>query len=488
MGAVVVRPQREAAAAHFLVAAALALLALGMLAGGGATLIAGAAAGVLLLAAVAVRRPFIPWEGVLGLLVLVILFIPLRRYTLPGDAGFGLEPYRLLVALILAGWGAALLADRRVQLRRTGLELPLACVVLAVLASILANPARVGELQSTVLKAVTFLVSFMIVIYLVVSVVRRQEAADAVVKTLVAGGAVVALLAVIETRTGVTPFTQLSSIFPFLIENPNSFGTEISRGSRIRAMGSAEHPIALSAALVMLVPLAIYLVKTRGNLWYLAVGALVLGAVSAVSRTGVLMLVVVGLVFLWLRGRETRRIAPVILPIFVATHFLVPGTLGALKGAFFPEGGVIAEQQGKEGNCKSSGRVADLGPTLDEVAKKPFFGYGYGTRITTGENPNACILDNEWLGTLHEAGIGGFLAWMLLFLGVVRRFGRMAKDDGSPAGWLVAAVTASVAAFAVGMFTFDAFGFSQVTVLLFILLGLGSAAMANARPRRLTAV
>jgi O-antigen ligase len=127
--------------------------------------------------------------------------------------------------------------------------------------------------------------------------------------------------------------------------------------------------------------------------------------------------------------------------------------------------------------------VADLAPTLAEVAKKPFLGYGYGTRITTGPDANACILDNQWLGTLVEVGAFGALAWLWLFLRVLRRFGGAAKDDPSERGWLLAAMAASVTAYAVGMFTFDALSFIQVSFLLFIILGLGSAVEANARRR-----
>ena len=90
----------------------------------------------------------------------MILFIPIRRYKLPGDAGFSLEPYRLIVALILAGWAAALLVDTRVRLRRSGLELPIALILLTILASVVMNPERAGSLQSAVLKAVTFMISF----------------------------------------------------------------------------------------------------------------------------------------------------------------------------------------------------------------------------------------------------------------------------------------------------------------------------------------
>jgi hypothetical protein len=58
---------------------------------------------------------------------------------------------------------------------------------------------------------------------------------------------------------------------------------------------------------------------------------------------------------------------------------------------------------------------------------------------------------------------------------VVRRFGKEAKRDDSARGWLLAAVAASTAAFAVGMLTYDAFSFIQVTFLLFIMVGIGAS-------------
>jgi O-antigen ligase len=195
------------------------------------------------------------------------------------------------------------------------------------------------------------------------------------------------------------------------------------------------------------------------------------------------MLVVVGVVFLALKPHETRRLWPLVVPVLVATHFLLPGALGSVRHAFFPEEGLIAEQRDQGTNCDSGGRIADIGPTLDEVKKRPLLGYGYGTRIVTGPERNACILDNQWLGSLVELGVVGVFAWLWLFLSVLRRLGRGAKSDDSPGSWLLVAVTASVTAFAVGMASFDALGFVQVTFLLFILLALGAAAVEDDRSR-----
>ncbi len=481
MRALVAVPRADGAGPSFLVAAASGVLALAVAAGGQRTPLLAAAAGALVLGAVLVRRPYIRWETILVVLVLVILFIPIRRYTMPGNLPFQLEPYRVLVALVLAGWGAALLADPRVRLSRSGLDGPVTLVLLAVLGSVAANPDRFAATESTALKALTFFLSFVLVFYLVVSVVRTEAAATVVVKTLVAGGAVLAVLAVLEARTGVTPFTRLDAVLPFLTADP-SFSSGLGRGGSQRAFGSAEHPIALGAALVMLIPFAVYVARIGSARWYLALVALVVGVLATVSRTGIVMLLVLGVVFLVLRPRETRRLWPLLLPALVATHFAVPGTLGSIKQAFLPEGGLLAQQSATTGDCNADGRIADLGPTLAEVGQKPVLGHGFGTRVVTGEESNACILDNQWLGTLLDLGVVGALAWLWLFLAVLHRLGGAGKHDPSPLGWLAVAVAASVTAYAVAMLTFDAFSFIQVTFLLFIVLGIGAAILRGLEP------
>ncbi len=192
------------------------------------------------------------------------------------------------------------------------------------------------------------------------------------------------------------------------------------------------------------------------------------------------MFVVVGVVFLWLRPRETRRLWPVIVLAPVLIHFALPGTLGAIKQSFMPAGGLVAEQQASA-DTAGSGRLADLGPGLQLWTQQPLVGQGYGTQVVDlnkgGVESN--ILDNQWLGTLLGTGIVGFFGWLWFFVRAVRRFGAEARRDDSERGWLLAAIAASVAAYAVGMLTFDAFAFIQVTFLMFILVGLGAALLAE---------
>jgi O-antigen ligase len=422
-------------------------------------------------------RSLLSWDSLLAVLVLVILFVPIQRYVLPGSLPFELEPYRLFVAFIVAGWTASLLVDPRVRLRRTGLELPAGLIVAAVLGSIVLNAGRVAEREPAVVKGVTFLLSFFLLLFLIASVVRTTDQVDRLLRVLVGGGAVVAALAILESRAHYNVFDHLSGVIPVL--EPGDFSVASSEEGRgARAYASAQHPIALGAALVMLIPPAVYLVRRSGRKAWWAAGALLLiGSLATLSRTSVLMLLAVAIVFLWLRPKQTKRLWPFVIPVVLAVHIVIPGTIGTLKGAFFPEGGLIAEQSSNPGS-RGQGRIADLGPSLQEFSHQPLVGQGYSTRIVDRTHPSDQILDDQWLGILLETGLVGFIGWLMLLLRPIRRLGRAAKEDDSDRGWLCVALAASLGTYVIGMFTFDAFAFIQVSFIVFILLGLSVATLA----------
>jgi hypothetical protein len=396
-----------------------------------------------------------------------------------------MEPYRLVVMLVLAGWFSALLVDPRVRWRRSGLEAPLLAFAAAALASVLVNWSRVRSLdvEPNTLKALTFLLSFLLVVFMTASLVRSIRDLDFLIQVLVVCGTSLAGFALFEAVSGYNLFNHLTGVLPFLRSEPLPFSLSNAladnRGGRLRVYASAQDPIALSAVLVMLVPLAVYLAATdrRRVLWSACAGILLLGAIAPLSRTGIVMMIVIGAVFAWLRPQQTRRMWPALLPGFLVLHLILPGSIGALESAFFPAGGIIAQQQSGAGTG-GSGRLADVGPSLAEWSRAPMLGEGYGTRIVDGPTPNAPILDDEWLGLLLETGVCGVGAWLWLYGRVLRRLVSAARTDRSRHGLLCTALTASIASYAIGMLTYDAFSFIQVTLVLFFLLGLGSAAIA----------
>ena len=328
------------------------------------------------------------WSWLVSGLVIVDLLIPSDgRYTLAGGLPFQLEPYRVFVALLLVGWIVSLLCDSRVKIRRTGFEGPLGLILFSISGSLLLNPSRVSGIMSFVIKSVSLEASFLLVIYVVVSVVRTRAILDWLVKILVCAGAIEGTGAIIERKLHYNIFNHEHLLLP--IFHFNMLVTNLNAGTgEIRAQASSGHPIELSATMAMLVPFAIYLGVTRGQRrWYGAALLMLAGDFAGGSRTGLIAIVVMLIVFVWLRPRETLRCWPALIPLLIVVHFLDPGAIGGFYQGFFPQGGLIAQQSqtftGAGGVQENANRLSRWGPELHEFAQyNPLFGEGFGTRIT----------------------------------------------------------------------------------------------------------
>jgi polysaccharide biosynthesis protein PslJ len=478
--------ERQASAQVAAIAAFLALLAADIVAGAHQAEVLAAAA-IVLVCVIWLVRVARSWTALIGGMLLVALLIPSNgTYVLPQSLPFQLEPYRLVVGLLLVIWVIALLIDPRVRARTTGFEAPLALIACATLGSELINPGRVSAYSSFVVKALWLLACFVLFAYLVVSVVRTRAVVERLLTVLVGGGSVVALAALVQRRTGFNVFNHLHPILPFFEYNAEAAKQVELRGGNLRAFASAGHPIELSTVMAMLVPFAVYLaISRRQRAWWLAVVLLLLADFTGGSRTGVIGVLVILAVFLWLRPRQTLRFWPAIFPLIVILHFAAPGAIGGVLEGFFPKGGLVAQQSetfiGPGGKVEYANRLSRIGPELHEFSlHDPFFGIGYGTRVVGKASvaDNAIILDDQWLDTLLETGLLGVLGWVWLFVLVVRRLGARAKlERTSSEGWLPVAFAASVAAFACAMLFYDAFSFDMGTCVVFAIIGLAAVVL-----------
>jgi O-antigen ligase len=436
---------------------------------------------------VAWHRTLLAWPTLLGAVFVVILLIPIRRYTLAGGLGFSLDAYRLMIALLVGVWVLALLVDPKAQKHASGVEPPVILLGFVLLASWLLNIGSIVAegLWSDVFKTATFFASFFCVMYLTASVISTRRQLDRILMLLVLGGAVVAVCAVVESRTHQNVFNTLHAVMPVLQFEPSAIPDLTARGAGARAYASAEHPIALGAALAMLLPLAIYLYRrspragSQRYLWLAAAALLGTGAMASQSRTAVVMLLAQFAVFLVIRRGATVRLLPLMLPALAVIHLLVPGTLGTIKSAFFPSEGIVSEQQVAISG-DGSGRLLKADKALKQWAAKPILGQGFGTRRVSagaGAKRNAEILDDQWLHSLLEIGALGCVALLWMFGRAARRVGRRAREDDSDTGWLFVGLSAIIISFPVGMLTYDAFSFNQATLLVFIAMGLAAAAL-----------
>jgi len=442
--------------------------------------------GAVLLIVIAGQRVLLAWPTLLGYVLVTILFIPIRRYSIGGGLPIQLEPYRVIVFGVILVWLAALLVDEKVRGRRTGFEPPMILLAVAIFGSLALNVGDVASagLGGAVIKKASFWVSYIAILYFVVSVIRTRRDLDRMLVLFVAGGTIVAITSIIEWRTHFNPYNHIQRVIP-IFHMDSGAGNDLARGAAVRTYASAEHPIALGAALVLLLPLAIYLFRLKGKTyWLVAAGLITMGALATGSRTAAIMLVAQLIVFLSIRTKETFRLLPALLPLMVVLQVAMPGTLTMFKSILQPQA-AIKEQQFNQGD--GAGRLADVGPSLEEWSRNPFFGAGFGTRLPSNSDTvkNARILDDEWLGQLLEIGAVGVIALWWLYIRTIRMLSRRSKGDPSSFGWLMSALAASVTAFAVGMFTYDAFSFAQVTFMSWVILGLAAAAMHIGRDERL---
>jgi O-antigen ligase len=426
-----------------------------------------------LLAVLAAWRPtVVEWRALLVVLLLIVLFIPIRRYSFAVHLPFQLEPYRVYVLFLGAAWATFLLLDRRLRVRPTGLEAPLALLGIAIIGSIVTNVDSIldEDLSTAVVKKLTFWIGYAIVLYMIASLSTVKDV-ELFLRTVVLGGAVLGVLGVIEWKTGTNVFVGLDRVIPIL--NPVGEDLDTFRAGLNRAYASAQHPIAFGAALVLLLPLAVVLAfQRRKPIWIAAAGLIVMGSLASISRTSLLMLVVATVVLAILRPNAARQALPFVLPLLVVIQLALPGTFSTIRAQFFPKEGLVSQQAEQD---VGSGRVASFGPAVDEAAHHPFFGRGFGTRIVDDvPERNSFILDDEWLSTTLEVGLVGLIAWAWIFFRFCSKAIRAARMHDDDRAWLLAGLAASIASFAVGMIFFDAFSFIQVTLLMFVLLGIGS--------------
>jgi hypothetical protein len=254
----------------------------------------------------------------------------------------------------------------------------------------------------------------------------------------------------------------------------------IERSGLIRAVASAQHPIALGVLFATAFPLGLALSFGKNRAWWLPTGLLLVGVMASASRTPLLVFVGGGLVLLWLRPRDVKSLLPLVIPLMIAVKIALPGSIATLKNAFFPPGGIIQQQTvlTKEADpLLAGGRVRQLGPSLRESLRTPLLGQGFGTRQTGFDNPhrNAPILDNQWLSLILELGYIAVAGWAALFFGAVRGLGRSSRRRAGPDGWLPAGLAAAIAGFGIGMFTYDSLVFVQMSFVFWILVALSAS-------------
>lgn len=296
---------------------------------------------------------------------------------------------------------------------------------------------------------------------------RTVKDAMAVVRWVLAGGAVCSVAALIQFTTHTNPVEWISALMVGFVEN-GDFDAFQARGSLMRVAGTTLHPIELGVVSAMLLPIAIWRAlydrQGRKPLHWAVVGLFVLANALTVSRSGLLALVVALAVTVPFLPKIARQWATVVVPLGAAGLFIaVPGLISTLFNA----------ATAGSSDPSITYRTEDYPLALRLVADRPWFGTGPGTWIPT----NALdIFDNEYLLTAVTMGVVGLLGLMAyLVVPALAALAAARNAEGADLKLLAASAAAAGLIATVASGTFDSMSFPVFALLYPFFIGLSGA-------------
>ena len=315
------------------------------------------------------------------------------------------------------------------------------------------------------------LISLIGVLLLAADDIDDLERLRTLLRRIVLGGALLSILGIAQFATRRTLLEWVS--IPGMSAD-TSFGTGVDfRSGFARVSATASHPLEYGVVLCVALPLALAFAMTErsrsGVRRWAPVALIAAASALSVSRSAYIGLAV-GVLMLVPAWTGRVRVAFVVLAALMvgAVSVAVPGLLGAVRGLF----------AGIGNDASTVSRVSGFDVAGEFVSRFPVIGKGFGTML-----PRYHIFDNEFLLMSVELGILGVAVFILLVLTGTGSAIAARRDFAADIDRQLAQATgASIAAGGVLMAFFDGLSFPMSAGLLFLLIGLGGAALRCARP------
>ena len=296
--------------------------------------------------------------------------------------------------------------------------------------------------------------------------VRSRSRLETLLKRVVVGGAAISMVGLLQFFTDIDLVAALH--LPGLAPHGEAIQALATRADFSRAEGTALHSIEFSAVLAMILPLAIHFAMNGDDprerrRYAVMTGLIGIGVPLSVSRTGLVALVV-ALLIAAIAWNSRQRITGLVMAGLgaLAMGVAVPGLVGTFKWLIF----------GASEDPSVTARLDRVPRVMEQVSERPWLGWGVGT-FSPDED---FLLDNQYFGTLIETGVVGLLVVVALFLTAMTlcylTFRRSRDDDTRR---LAMAVMAGIAVLPVVMYLFDAFFYSILMGVSFILIGSAGA-------------
>jgi polysaccharide biosynthesis protein PslJ len=378
----------------------------------------------------------------------------------------------VLLGWYLISWQHPLLPldTGRQPIRVAGLAF--ACVTLAAYVS--ANRVPMSTLEKNGAdRGLIMMAGWMGVLLLTADGIDREERLATVLRRIVIGATAMAAVGIVEFFTGLSFAKYI--VIPGLSVHTQVTGLLNVEGLA-RATSTASQPLELAAVLAICLPIAIHQARfappERQRRRWIQVGIIAIAMPMTVSRSAVLVLLILAIVLLPTWTKNYRSVAYRALACaLIAAWLAEPNVLGSFGNLF-----------GSIGTDTSvTSRTAAYSSAVSLVSAHPWFGQGFQTFFPQ----TYFFVDNQYLTSLIETGFTGALSLIALF-GTgwyVARSARRTTGDVQTRD-LLQCLAASIAAAAVSFATFDALSFVIAPGLTFLMLGCAGAAWRLTRARQ----
>ncbi|MFE6735664.1 O-antigen ligase family protein [Microbacterium sp. NPDC057650] len=407
-------------------------------------------------------------DPVVAVQIYVTVLIASPAVYVVGPLGAAGTPATLVGCGLLLIWITLRLSRRADPARRSATRTVLglfASVMLAAFAVGMLRPISAEEVNASV-RGLISIASWCGVILFTIDASRTRGFVLTLARTVAIAGGVMAVLGIIQFYTGLD-YVQILHL-PGLVQNSSSGGL-YDRSGFTRVSGTALHSIEFAAVLSICLPVSLYfaLVESRRAVRWLPPAFMFLALLLTVSRSGAIGLGLGIVLAFVIANRRQRWILLAAVPFaLVAVRLAIPGLVGTISNLFL----------GAAEDTSVSSRVDDYAAVSYYIAQSPWLGRGPSTFLPGIYR----VLDNQYVGTLVEAGVLGLLMLILLFLvPMIACLSIWGTRGGRSRRALALSVFTSLAAAALLSVTFDMFGFPTAMGMTSVVIGLAAAFKAE---------
>jgi hypothetical protein len=397
----------------------------------------------------------LPW--LIAGFIAMLWLVPFDTITLTISLPFQLKLDRIVLPVVAGVWCVALATGgrHRPRLKLTPIHVAVGTYVAVAFLSVILNVTWLNRellLQSSI-KQLILLLSYGVFFAIVASAIRPSEvAAFAKYSLILASVCAIGSLWELHFHQNLF-YTWAHALLPAgVFDVPLPDASAVDELGRQVTLGPTEAPLELATMLATALPLALVGVMRAKRpgvraLYVLSCALLIAGGFATYRKSSLIIPAILVVVLVASRPRQSARLLPLGVVLFVLVHLLAPGVIGSVFEQLSPTrltavGSTVHRTSGYEA-------IRPL------VWSRPAFGQGYGSY-----NANALrILDSQILMTTIETGLIGLVCYLAIMVTTLATARTLFHRRFTERAWLALGLGVGAVAFLASSFLYDAMSF-----------------------------